>query len=123
MENNRNDFSGQNNPDNQNRENRNWNQNDPNQRDMSKFEQDSDDFTHGDDNLDGAMNISTGDYTGSESSSTLADQEESLDSFSTDDMDEENRNKYGMNDRGRSQITNADEADDDLSSDWNSRNL
>ena len=98
-----------------------WDNNDPNQRSLESDDQ-SDDFTGGTDEFDDAGNMSTGDYTGSESSSILGSDDYDTDEsrFSSDDMDMEDQSF--TNDSGQSQATNSDENEDFLGSDWNSRN-
>ena len=94
----------------------NGKENDPNQRDVAKFDQDNDDFTRSQDNLDGESNMSTG----GESSGTPYEGLGRRTNYA-DDMDDQNesRQSTGTNDREKSQATNDEEDSDD----WNPRNL
>jgi hypothetical protein len=128
MENNRTDGSGREDRERQQSQGRQgsnsqgYNQNDPNQRESAKFNQDNDDFTRAEDNMDGERNMSSGrsDYSDTDNPSYKSSQRDSEDSWSSETEDRETRNA-GTNDRSRSQATNSEE--DDMSDDWNRRNL
>ncbi len=93
--------------------------NDPGQRNTAKFENDTDDFNRLEDDLDNERNMSTGGFTGSETSSDLS--RDSRGAFSTDDMSPDLETRHATNDSERSKSTNDD--DDFLNSDWSSRDL
>jgi hypothetical protein len=125
MENNRTGNSGREDRERQQSQGNNsqgYNQNDPNQRESAKFNQDNDDFTRAEDDMDGEKNMSSGrsDFSDTDNPSYKSSGRDSESSWSGQTEDRETRNA-GMNDRSRSQATNSEE--DDMSDDWNRRNL
>jgi hypothetical protein len=125
MENNRTGNSGREDRERQQSQGNNsqgYNQNDPNQRESAKFNQDNDDFTRAEDDMDGERNMSSGrsDFSDTDNPSYKNSGRDSESLWSGQTEDRETRNA-GMNDRSRSQATNSEE--DDMSDDWNRRNL